>query len=391
MATPQTTPPRGAERTSVSLRHVLMTVIVALTTTTAGGGPYTDLPVNGYIDPNTWRHTDPQEPNAVLNPIFRGWATSFRDYLPADDKWSGPAVFNNAANALGPATGDNVSDIVSLGELDRTEIARRVPPGQITLVFGDPCDPADDQGIRNGAGYDFAVFENAFVSQFTTLTGSFGGQMLAELGYVEVSSNGTDFVRFASVSLTADRVGPFGTIEVSNVYNLAGKHPNAYGVCTGTPFDLDELAEHPDVVSGLVDLNDIRYVRIVDVPGAGNFFDQATSHVDPATWPGWLNYAKVHPVYDAWLTTGSGGFDLEAVGVLHEQTCAADLNLDGRVDVLDLMLLASAWQSHFGRTNWIGRADLAQPEDLFIDGFDFAVFASQWRHVEPWRAECTNQ
>jgi hypothetical protein len=82
---------------------------------------------------------------------------------------------------------------------------------------------------------------------------------------------------------------------------------------------------------------------------------------------------------------------LEAIGVLYEQRYAADINLDGTVDVLDLTLLASAWQSHFGQPNWIGRADVAPSKDLCIDGFDFAVFASQWRRVERWRAEPKHQ
>ena len=44
------------------------------------GGPYTEPGVNGYIDPVTWRHADPLGSNAVLNPIFRGWATTVAEY-----------------------------------------------------------------------------------------------------------------------------------------------------------------------------------------------------------------------------------------------------------------------------------------------------------------------
>jgi len=360
--------------------------IFLLAATAARAGPYTETGVNGYIDPATWRHADPLGPNAVLNPLFRGWATGVVEYAPSDQTWSGPGVWNDPNKALGPATGQNF-DIVSLGELTRDEIERGDPPGRITLVFGDPCDPNDHSGIRNGRGYDFAVFENAFVSQLATPLGSFEGQMIAELAYVEVSSDGRVFARFPCVSLTPKPVGVYGTIEVSNVYNLAGKHPNANGVCTGTPFDLEELTDHPDVISGQVDLNDIRYVRLVDVPGTGDFLDDAPSQTDPATWPHWGHYAELHPIYDAWPTWGSGGFDLEAVGVLHEQQYSADINLDGVVDLLDLMLLSSAWQSRFAQRQWIQRCDLAQGEDLFIDGRDFAVFAAQWRRVESWRAE----
>jgi len=348
--------------------------------------PYTESGVNGYIDPNNnWQHAHPEDPNAVLNPIFRSWASGFRDYLPADDEWTGLSVFNDPTKALGPVTGDSMGDIVSLGDLDVNEIVQGKQPGRITLTFGAPCNPGDPDAIRNGKGYDFVVFENAFLSLHGTTTGSVSGQMLAELAYVEVSSNGVDFVRFDSVSLTPEAVGPYGTIEIGNVYNLAGKHPNANGVCTGTPFDLQEIADHPNVVSGLVDINDINYVRIVDIPGTGDFTDNATMHINPNTWPDPDFYDSTHPIYDMWLSWGSGGFDLEAVGVLNEQQLSADIDLNGIVDELDLALLESAWNTHFGQPGWIGRCDLAEPKDLYIDESDLAVLNAQWYQTEKWR------
>lgn len=341
-------------------------------------GPYTGAGVNGYINPNNrWRHANPlADANAIVNPIFRGWATDVEEYAPSDDEWIGAGVWNDPTKALGPATGDNF-DIVSLGDLDAGEIDAGVEPGRITLSFGE--------AIPNAGGYDFAVFENAFVSLYNTGGGSVAGRMLGELGYVEVSSNGTDFVRFPSVSLTAGLVGPYGTIEISNIHNLAGKHPNAGGLCTGTPFDLSDVAADSMVVSGTVDINDIRYVRIVDIPGSGDFFDDAAKFVDPATWPVWQNYAAAHAVFDAWLTFGSGGIDIEAVGVLNEQEYEADIDLNGMVDMFDYALFASAWGSRFGQAEWIGRCNLAKTGDLIVDADDLAVLASQWLGVEKWR------
>jgi hypothetical protein len=353
---------------------------------TVQAGPYTEAGISGYVDAATGRHADPLDANAVLNPIFRAWATAVVEYAPADQVWSGPGVWNDPNKALGAATGHNF-DIVSLGELDAAEIAQGLPPGQITLVFADPCEPDDGTVIRNGKGYDFAVFENGFISQSSTALGSRQGKMIAELAYVEISSNGRDFARFPSVSLTGAPTGPYGTVEVSDIHNLAGKHPNANGVCTGTPFDLQDLANHPHVASGVVDLNDIRYVRIVDIPGDGSFRDAATMHTAPETWPEWANYVEDHPIYDAWPTFGSGGFDLEAVGVLHEQQYAADINIDGIVDSRDLMSLAAAWQNRFGQDQWNARYDLSPQKDLIVDSVDFAAFAAQWRHIEPWRAQ----
>jgi len=173
----------------------------------AGAGPYTEAGISGYVDPNNgWGHADPQDPNAMINPIFRGWATEVVSYEPAPGlagQWTDPSM------ALGPATGSNI-DIVSLGHLSQQQISEGAVPGQITLSFAEP--------IRQGAGYDFVVFENGFVSNINTGAGSLAGQMFAELAFVEVSSNGVDFVRFPSVSLTEDLVGRYGTIEISNVY-----------------------------------------------------------------------------------------------------------------------------------------------------------------------------
>ena len=145
--------------------------------------------------------------------------------------------------------------------MDVDEIAANVLPGQITLTFADPDDPNyltnPLYAVRNGKGYDFAVFENAFASLHTTPGGSITGLMIAELAYVEVSSDGVSFIRFPSVSLTPEVVGPYGTIEISDVYNLAGKHPNSYSICTGTPFDLADLENHPLVMNGTVDIDNI--------------------------------------------------------------------------------------------------------------------------------------
>jgi hypothetical protein len=364
------------------LRNIVV-ILMLFVASKAGAGPYTEAGVNGYIG-NDNRHANPlSDSDAVVNPIFRGWATSYKDYLPSDTQWSGN--WNNPGKALGPVTGQ-LNDIVSLGDLDDTEIADGCKPGRITLVFGNPHKVNDSNHIRNVKGYDFVIFENGFISgSYDTSGGPVTGQMFADLGYVEVSSDGNNFVRFPSVSLTSEQVDPYGTIDISNIYNLGGKHPNSYGICVGTPFDLSEIANEPNVVNGLVDINNICYVRIVDIPGSGDFYDNAVKQIDADSWPNWQHYSHNHPIYDAWPTWGSGGFDLEAIGVLKEQQYSADINLDGVVDFADLSLFASAWLSHFGDENWIGRCDLAQPKDRFINFKDFAVFASQWHKKENWR------
>lgn len=346
-------------------------------------GPYCEGGIAGYIGTDL-RPTDPNtDPNAVINPVFKAWAFDFENYLPSDDEddwWGG--VFDDPHKALGPATG-NYMDIVSLGDLDSDELSSHVPPGEITLKFGLSLDP-NDLPISDGNGYDFAIFENGFVSMYTKPSGSISGQMLAELAFVEVSSDGINFARFPSVSLTASAVGAYGTIEISNIYNLAGKHPNANGICFGTGFDLACLANNPLVISGTVNLNDIRYVKIIDIPGSGDFLDSAAGNfIDFLSYPYWDYYVLDHPVYDAWLTWGSGGFDLDAVGVLYPQDYSADINTDGIVDFVDLSMFLWSWGSSFGQYEWNPRCDLF--EDLVIDIYDLEVFSEQWLCAEDWR------
>lgn len=342
----------------------------------AFAGPYTEAGVNGCIGLDR-RHADPQlvdqDPNIILNPIFAGWATAVHTYQPA------PGVgldWNDPNEALGPASNE-FSGVVSLGDLNQTQIDQGIPPGQITLSFTEP------NHIRQKNGYDFAVFENGFISNFNTDKGSVTGQMFAELTYVEVSSDAVNFARFPSVSLTPDLVGLYGTVEVSNLYNLLGKHPNTGSICTATPFDLTDIANEPNVLSGLVDVNNIRYVRIVDIPGSGDFYDAAVKHIDPNTWP-YACYADNHPIYDAWLTYDSAGADLAGIGALKEQQYQADINLDGMVDLRDFALFASSWQSLFGRQGWIGRCDLAETKDNAVDNSDLACLTAQWLQKENW-------
>ena len=250
----------------------------------AVAGPYSDAaddPLNAY-DPPVPGFTGPggdglNVPANRLNPRFTAWASEVVRYQPADSVaplWVAPA------KALGPVTGDQF-DIVSLGERDATALDANATPGSITLGFPRP--------IANGPGADFAVFENGFHSY-------------VELAFVEVSSDGQTFVRFPARCLTAAPVAPYSTQDPTDLFNLAGKHLNNDGDCWGTPFDLEHLATHPDVLAGTVDIQNITRVRIVDIPGRGDFTDSTDA-----------------PVFDVWTTFESGGFDLEAVGVINQR------------------------------------------------------------------------
>lgn len=204
---------------------------------------------------------------------IRGWATGFQDLVrgPVDisDPSQGYASHGSGTDALGQADAQNDSlPVVSLGD-----------GGRITLTFAAP--------IRNGTGADFAVFENGFDDKYL------------ELAFVEVSSDGTNFVRFRPVSLTqtTTQVGPFDLVlDATDLNNLAGKYRRGFG----TPFDLAELAGTPGL-----DINAVTQIRIVDVVGS----------IDPRYG---TRDSLENLINDPWRTNfQTGGFDLDAVGVLN--------------------------------------------------------------------------
>ncbi|MEI8006649.1 MAG: T9SS type A sorting domain-containing protein [Bacteroidota bacterium] len=168
-------------------------------------------------------------------------------------------------------------------------------PDGLVLSLGDGgiATVSFDTIISDHAGWDFAVFENSFSDGFL------------ELAYVEVSSDGIHFVRFPSVSLTQtqQQVGTFDTIDTRNIYNLAGKYRLFYG----TPFDLYQLKD-----SSTIDIHHITHIRIIDVVGC---LQDAYARFD----------SQNHKINDPWPTPfDTGGFDLDAVGLLHNAPTGVD-------------------------------------------------------------------
>ena len=206
--------------------------------------------------------------------IIIAWATNCnveRGLINISDANSGFATYGQASDAIGHA---DLSGIVSLGD-----------SGAAVLTFAN--------GIFNGPGPDFAVFENSFSDSFL------------ELAHVEVSSDGINFFRFPSDFLqNILQIGPFDELsEPEKMNNLAGKYRMGFG----TPFDLQEL----DGTIGL-NINGITHIKIIDAVGSisapygsqdqnGNFINDPF----PTPFP-------------------SSGFDLDAVGVIY-QTGVNDL------------------------------------------------------------------
>ena len=212
--------------------------------------------------------------------IFVNWATNCiveRGFFNIADTSLGLAYFGDDNNVIGKAN----NSVVSLGD-----------GGIATLTFNTP--------ISNGNGFDFAIFENSFSDDFL------------ELAFVEVSSNGTDFFRFKSTSLTQtdNQVGTFGTIDATKINNLAGKYKTKWG----TPFDLEELSGIEDL-----DISNITTIRVIDV--VGSIVTEFASYDSDG-----------NIINDPWPTPfETSGFDLDAVGVINNRDNTSVNEINGKM------------------------------------------------------------
>lgn len=217
---------------------------------------------------------------------FTGWATkcSISRGLQDISVSSGPyASVGDSTSAFGKA---GTTGVVSLGD-----------GGIATLQFASP--------IQNGPGPDLAVFENSFDDSFL------------ELAFVEVSSDDGTYFRFPAVSNTdaTTQTAAFGLTDPTKIHNLAGKYRGNYG----TPFDLSDI---PDNL--LLNKQAITHVRIIDVVGC--IQDQYCTRD-----------ANNNKVNDPWPTAfGSGGFDLDAVGAIHQQGAATSVEEEAPAFAADI-------------------------------------------------------
>ncbi len=231
----------------------------------------------------------------ATSPDIVGWANGYQSYQPGLEL---DAVFQTPQKALGIAGNSNGNnegfsfDIVSLGR-----------GGSIVMTFNPP--------IFDGDGDDFAVFENSFSDTFL------------ELATVSVSSDGVNFVKFPALSTVPAPVGGFGSVDASDLEQVAGKYRGGFG----TPFDLSQLAGNP-----MIDVDNIGYVRIDDIVGDGS----APNDISLQAVADWANFlvselpafvvditnAAPPVIYDPFPTVGSAGFDLDAVAVMNQRLVA---------------------------------------------------------------------
>jgi len=202
--------------------------------------------------------------------LIQSWASGivlYRGYKDIANKSEGKVGFGVESNALYKAEGDGTT-VVSLGD-----------SGVAILTF--------DFAIENGEGPDFAVFENGFEDNYI------------ELAFVEVSSDGVNFVRFPSYTEASQtvQIGPYEYSDCRYYNNLAGKYRQGYG----TPFDLEDLTD-----SSGIDLNHITHVKLVDVIGT---IDESFATKDELG-------RKINDTYPT--AFDSGGFDLDAVALINQ-------------------------------------------------------------------------
>ncbi len=206
------------------------------------------------------------------------------------------AAFTEPTLALGAPRGGgttmNSLDVYCLGN-----------GGSITLGFDQSAD--NRRGIFNGPGYDFIVFENAFYDNDDP------HRSFAELMYVEVSTDNAHFARFPVYSANLGTFGPYSTIDPAKVTGFAGTKavlantdensidPFDASAAGGDAFNLCWLSNDPLVKSGVVNLDKIRYLRLVDVIGDGR---------------GWDTVGR--PIFDP-TGVGIGGADVDAVAVIN--------------------------------------------------------------------------
>lgn len=209
--------------------------------------------------------------------VFVDWAITAeitRGYQNSAFPENGFVDYGLDENATGIPDGNE--GVVSLGD-----------DGSAVLSFNSP--------IVNGAGPDFAVFENGFRQNDTTELA------FLELAFVDVSTDGIEYIRFPSVSeiQTEVQTAAYENLNARLIHNLAGK----YIIFYGTPFDLEDLE---NLVAGTsVNLTDINYVKITAITGSinddfANYDSQGNKINDP--------YPTPFP---------SGGFDLDAVGIIN--------------------------------------------------------------------------
>ena len=291
--------------------RLAITAAAALSVFSAAAGPFPDY--NQGILSNDAR--------------IVGWATGWQDYIQPNPSSGGYCHNNNGQP-------DSITNAVLGAPTDFT--MNGTTKHILALGHGSSITLTFDRPIPNGPGWDFAVFNNAFLSADPDLADRGGGTnyvfynsgtnrvpvargynfVWCKPAFVDVSSDAIDWARFPVTYLNTDVLFQASvpdspehwlSQDVTMIDGLAGKAVLQYG----TPFSLSALTNDPKVVDGLVDLNNIRYIRLTDVIGDGSTTDQ---HGNPIYSP-YYDGTQL-PALVAAPDSSTDGFCLRGVAIL---------------------------------------------------------------------------
>lgn len=234
----------------------------------------------------------------------------------------GSAGYNDPATALGPPTrltvdGEVVTPFVpAWGTEDIVSIG---PGGWITLAFDEPVVDHPE----NPYGIDLLVFGNAGCMDTNWPEGVIGGFFGADGGLVEVSPDGTAWHLVEHV--TADAPWPTMAYMDAPAYTFdAGSMPSSF-------------VRPIDPAHGLLDTTGLAYdaiVQLYDGSGGGVGIDLAPLGL------GSIHFVRISVPTDAFFAP-----ELDAIADVAPHR-PGDVNLDGFIDIGDLLLVLSDWNGH---------------------------------------------
>ncbi len=290
---------------------VALAAAAALTALNAVAGPFADY--NEGVPYNDVR--------------IIGWASGWQDFVRPNPASGGYCHDNNnQPGSIDAAVLGAPTDFTLNGTTKHVLALGR--GGSIVLTFG--------RAIPNRPGWNFAVFNNAFLSASPALAERGGGTnyvyyqsgtnlvpvvggynfLWCKPAFVDVSSDATNWARFPVTYLNTDVLFQ-ATVPDSPEHwlsqdptmmdGLAGK----VALQWGTPFSLSTLTNHPNVLNGSVNLDNIRYLRLTDVIGDGSHADQYGNPIYSPYYDGTQLPALV-PTPDA----STDGFVLRGVAIL---------------------------------------------------------------------------
>ncbi|MCH8822721.1 MAG: hypothetical protein IH984_04355 [Planctomycetes bacterium] len=224
--------------------------------------------------------------------------------LFSPERFTGEGIFPGVVSPFNPPFG--LDEIVSIGV-----------GGHLTVSFENPItdDPANPFGIDllifGNAGFIDANYPNGIVA------GLFGG----DGGIVEVSANGVDWFEIKSV--VADGIFP------TNGYLDSGPYDQDPGsILTNFSLPVD-----PAITLGdLMGLNSSELKDIYAGSGGGVGIDLADVGLDS------ISFVRVYVPIDASLNV-----EIDAFSDVSPMFDPADLNQDGSVSTIDLLILFSLW------------------------------------------------